>query len=89
MDLLAKLREVERITGADIHWADYRMQTTRYIIDHVSNTRDIAILGAGRCNDIDLVLLTSTFEKVFLLDKDIASMREGLKQYGLEGSKKV
>lgn len=89
MDLLSKLREVERITDAATSWAEYRSQITHYILENISNTKDIAILGAGRCNDIDLGLLESKFERIFLLDKDVESMREALISYGLESSKKI
>lgn len=84
MDILARLRMMEVIEGAYERWAEYREAVTLYIIQEAKTFDEVALLGVGRSNDIDLRLLLTRFEKLILIDKDIEAVREGLKQYGLE-----
>lgn len=59
-------------------WQDYRSSITEHIlriglhIDHPT----LAILGAGRCNDIDLPACTKVFENIHMIDIDANAMRE-------------
>ena len=39
---------------------------------------DICLLGAGPCNDVDLMSIVDHFNRVVMVDWDVASMRQGL-----------
>ena len=83
MNLYDQLVELQNIPKAYEKWTAYREEITHYLIEQAYSNREIAIFGAGYCNDMDLGLLVSYFEKVYLLDQDEKAMREALKQYGL------
>ena len=69
-------------------WADYRRIFTDYIInnsdrdlsfnesDNLRKINSIAIIGAGRCNDIDLARLAELFDEITLIDIDNAALEE-------------
>lgn len=83
MNLFDQLQALQIIPHAFDEWADYRGGLTRYIIEQAYGKQEIAVLGCGRCNDIDIKLLSMYFEKVYLIDKDQIGMEAALKQYGL------
>jgi hypothetical protein len=84
-----ELRKTETIERAFEHWKLYRTHLTNCILENVEHFDTIAIFGAGASNDIDLNVLENRFDKLIVLDRDIGAMKEGLKQYHLEHSKKV
>ena len=63
------------------YWEEHRNTLMKLVNDEVigmHNKHDnIAIFGAGECDDIDLKFLTSRFNEVYLLDKDIQAMENG------------
>lgn len=83
MNLFDQLQALQIIPDAFENWAAYREELTRYIIEQAYGKQEIAVLGCGRCNDIDIKLLSMYFEKVYLIDKDQIGMEAALKQYGL------
>ena len=83
MNLYDQLQALQVIPDAHWKWKSYREDITRYIVETSYGHREIAIFGAGSCNDIDLKLLTAYFEKVYLLDKDEKAMKDALLKYGL------
>lgn len=84
MNLYDQLLQLQVIEHAFSEWQTYRSQITKFIIEHTKPGQSLAICGAGRCNDLDLVLLKEHFQHITLLDKDENSMLEAKKQYGLE-----
>jgi len=74
----------EIIPDAYERWASYRKSNTNFIIDSVSSHKGIIILGAGRCNDIDLLSLSRHYPEVMLVDRDMVAMQEALITYGLQ-----
>lgn len=89
MDILSELRRVERIENAYQNWAAYREVVTEYIIAQTTDFKEIAVFGAGRCNDIDLARLVEKFERVILLDKDREAMQEATRQYGVHYNSRI
>ena len=89
MNIYKELLKLQRIEEAFDSWKDYRNEVTNCIVDNVDCFDDIVIFGAGSCNDIDLRIIEEKFEKVTLVDIDFHSMKEGIKQYSLENSKKI
>ena len=83
MNLFDQLQALQIIPHAFNEWSTYREELTRYIIEQAYGNQEIAVLGCGRCNDIDIKLLSVYFEKVYLIDKDQIGMEAALKQYGL------
>lgn len=61
-------------------WTDYRREWSRFIISLCEPGTSILIVGAGACNDYDLVQFSGFFEKIYLFDLDEAAMREGIKR---------
>lgn len=83
MNLYDQLLRLQVIEDAYIEWKSYRKQLTHYITENTQSKENIAILGAGRCNDIDLKSLVTHFKEVILLDKDEEGMKEGICNQGL------
>ena len=67
-------------------WEEYREGLTDLIIGYGKKTdsRTLSIIGAGRCNDVDLRLLAEHFERIVLFDYDAESMEKAVKSYGSE-----
>lgn len=63
------------------YWKSHRNMLMKLVNDEVigihNNNDSIAIFGAGECDDIDLRFLTSRFNEVYLIDKDIQAMENG------------
>lgn len=68
-------------------WVNYRDSLTDLIIGYGKKTdsKTVSIIGAGRCNDVDLSRLTEHFEKIVLFDYDFDSMKEAIVSCGPEG----
>ncbi len=62
-------------------WESHRNMLMKLVNDNVikihNNYDNIAIFGAGECDDIDLRFLASRFNEVYLIDKDIQAMESG------------
>jgi hypothetical protein len=62
-------------------WESHRASLMKIVNDEVigihNNDDNIAIFGAGECDDIDLKFLTSRFKEVYLIDLDIQAMENG------------
>lgn len=78
MNLYDQLLELQVIEDAYLEWRTYRNQLTDFIIQEAKGNESIAILGAGRCNDIDLKRILAYFNEVTLVDKDRKAMEEGI-----------
>lgn len=84
MTVYDALEKRHRMPRAWEDWADYRAQWSRWVIRCCERNRSILIVGAGACNDYDLAEFCSFFEKIYLLDLDVAFMEEGLKRISPE-----
>ena len=65
-------------------WKEYRDGLTDLVIGcgEKTGSKTVSIIGAGRCNDLDLIRLTEHFDKIVLFDNDAVSMEEALSSYG-------
>ena len=88
-ELYQKLSGMLLLPNAYEEWADYREKVTNYIIEHSEKDRSIAILGAGRCNDLDLAKLKEHFSFISLFDRDENAMKEAVSRYGIENDPDV
>ena len=68
-------------------WAKYRTQLSEMILD--MNPESVMIVGAGRCNDIDLARLTEVSDRVILLDVDSEAMNAAVNLIPEKGRAKV
>ncbi len=66
-------------------WRDYRRQVTDYVLENSLPGTKLAIFGAGRCNDFDLVRLLGHFSQVTLLDVDEGAVKEAAGRCGISG----
>lgn len=89
MNIYDQLLKLQVINTAWEEWATYRREITAYIISHCENKKEIALFGAGRCNDIDLNLLLAHFEKVILVDMDLEAMEVGVLNQGLQNERRI
>lgn len=63
------------------NWADYRSIVNEFTAKNFNSKREsVFVFGAGECNDIDIVFLTSQFNHVVLSDIDTKSINEGVKR---------
>ncbi|MCK5128775.1 MAG: hypothetical protein KAQ68_02895 [Clostridiales bacterium] len=71
-------------------WAEYRAEITALLDDATNkDTKNILVLGAGKCNDIDLHYLCSRFARIVLSDVDIKSIEDGMRMQGVsDGDRK-
>ena len=74
------LLSLNSIDNAHAAWADYRASLTAFISAHAKGGSCL-IVGAGACNDIDLLQLSAHFDTVTLLDTDSEAMEQAKKQY--------
>ncbi len=70
------------------NWKVYRNQVSHLFNDAtktLSKEQDSClVLGAGNCDDIDLINLKTRFKKIALSDIDISSMKQGITRQGLK-----
>ncbi len=64
-------------------WAGYRDRLTDFILNSTDPDTSALIVGAGACNDFDLVRLKRHFCRVTLLDQNEQAMRTGLARQGV------
>ena len=81
-NLYMELMRLQTIPGAYSRWSSYRSELTRFITDRTVHGSTALIVGAGRCCDLDLSRLQEHFIGITLLDKDLSSMREGVRAQG-------
>lgn len=71
-------------------WKCYRDQISYLFNNMVAplnlNQKRLLVLGAGRCDDIDLHNLRHKFNHITLADIDLTSMRQGIEKQGLISS---
>ena len=84
-------RFLERSSRDDEYgdWADYRAELTGFITEHTSPGASLLILGAGKCNDLDLSRLVKHAGSIILSDFREDSVEEAFHRYGLEPSDRL
>lgn len=84
MNLYDQLLQLQVIPNAYKAWEQYRKHLTEYIITELESSQNVAILGVGRSNDIDLRQLLPYVKTLTLIDKDEKALEQAIKQYHLE-----
>lgn len=77
------LQKSTRIVNAYEHWKEYREQLTQFLIEEIEIGDEIAILGAGACNDIDLKALLPYISHIKLIDCNKEALEEAVLNYGI------
>lgn len=67
-------------------WAGYRSELTDFVVNCTRPGGSLLILGAGKCNDLDLKKLTDHFGRIVLSDYRPQTAEEAFRQYGLSAS---
>ena len=75
-NIYRQLKEKFIMKDAYSDWKDYRESLTDIVLSYPGEK--LAIVGAGRCNDIDVNKLYETFSGITLIDIDEEAMREGM-----------
>ncbi len=89
--ILDDIKQKFRLTDAYEDWREYRQVLTDTVIECTrgDNSKTIAIIGAGRCNDIDLKVLCRHFEIITLVDCDSTAMNEAVAKLTDDEAKRV
>lgn len=70
-------------------WAGYRAALTDFIVGSTPAGGTLLILGAGRCNDLDLKKLTEHCGSITLSDYRAETAEEAFRRYGLAPSSRL
>lgn len=70
------MRGTPRIAGADRRWQTYRKTMTDYVKQTLGAAGHLLILGAGGCDDVDVITLLQQGWEVYLADVNIGAMTE-------------
>lgn len=70
--------ELNILPDAYEDWSDYRAAVSEYVVKHSDAGASCLVVGAGACNDLDIVLLLKHFSSITLADIDMDAMRRGL-----------
>ncbi len=89
--ILDDIKQKFRLPDAYEDWREYRQLLTETVIECAKgdNSKTIAIIGAGRCNDIDLKGLCWHFESITLVDCDSTAMNEAVSKLTGDEAKRV
>lgn len=70
-------------------WAGYRDRLTGFVISCIPSGSSLLILGAGKCNDLDLKKLAEHCGVITLSDYRPETAEEAFRQYGLSPSENL
>ena len=70
-------------------WAGYRDRLTEFVISCIPSGESLLILGAGKCNDLDLKKLAEHCGSITLSDYRPETAEEAFRQYGLSSSENL
>jgi len=70
-------------------WAEYRAELTGFIIENTASGASLLILGAGKCNDLDLKRLAEHEGSITLSDYREETAAEAFRRYGLKPSERI
>ena len=89
--ILDDIKQKFRLPDAYEDWREYRKLLTDTVIKcgNGDQSKTIAIIGAGRCNDIDLKTLCRHFEIITLVDCDSDAMNEAVAKLTDDEAKRV
>ena len=89
--ILDDIKQKFRLPDAYEDWREYRQLLTDTVIEcgNGDQSKTIAIIGAGRCNDIDLKALCRHFEIITLVDCDSDAMNEAVAKLTDDEAKRV
>jgi len=82
-NLYNDLLSLQMIPTAYADWAGYREQLTGFILEHTDPHTTACIVGAGACNDFDLRRLSDHFDRLFLLDRNMDAVLDGMAKQGI------
>ena len=70
-------------------WAEYRAELTDFITENTAPGASLLILGAGKCNDLDLQKLAEHAGSITLSDYREETGEEAFRRYGLKPSEHI
>lgn len=89
--ILDDIKEKFRLTNSYEDWKEYRQYLTDIVIGcgKKKRSKSVAVIGAGRCNDIDLKALCRYFETVTLIDIDTGAVDEAVARLAVDEANRV
>jgi hypothetical protein len=89
MNILKELMKEKHIFDAHTVWESYRKTLTNFLISNTSANANVAILGAGYSNDMDLSLLSNHYSDITLFDMNYHALQESLITYNLDKDESI
>lgn len=89
---LTQLQQRRNATSSSgwLRSAQHRERVTQLILDRQIEARpSLCILGAGNCNDLDLELLSNSFEQITLVDIDAEAINKGIVSQQRESDQRI
>ncbi|MCR5702151.1 MAG: hypothetical protein K6G76_08420 [Lachnospiraceae bacterium] len=79
--MIEELKKKFTMTNAADDWTEFRGNLTSLVSHYgtLNGSKKLAIVGAGRCNDLCLVRLLDTYENIVMIDNDSEAMKEAVK----------
>lgn len=86
-----QLLELQKNKRAWLDWQEYREKLTNWVISSCEEGNSIGIIGAGPCNDFNLISLSDYFSKIVLMDVRREEMEHGVDKQlsGLEEEERI
>ncbi len=84
--MIVELKKKFTMSDAAADWAEYRENLTSLVSHYgtLNDSKKLAIVGAGRCNDLGIVRLLDTYENIVMIDNDSAAMKEAVKDMSVD-----
>ena len=79
--MIEELKEKFTMSDATTDWEEFREKLTSLVLRYgtLNDSKTLAIVGAGRCNDLVIVRLLENYENIVMIDNDSAAMKEAVK----------
>ncbi len=89
--ILQDIKRKFRLSDAFEDWKDYRQLLTGMVIDAGGGdkTKNVAVFGAGYCNDIDVISMCGHFKNITLIDCDSEALIKVKNGLSAEDAKKI
>lgn len=78
MSVFDQIQKESAVVDSWKKWQEYRLSLTAFLCEQLADDKEIVIVGAGRCDDMDLAMLSAQKSKIYLADIDEKAMEEAV-----------
>ena len=91
MSIFEEVKNKFVLPNANSDWEEYRKMLTDTVIRYAEkcHAKSVSIIGAGHCNDIDILRLSQAFDKIYFVDYDLEAMNEAVGRNLKNGNEKI